>query len=281
MQFKWSREASRVREGCEVGRGWIDREKRGGSRFWKSAGSEKIVSVGRRESGKNRKSWSSLRVRFWSWICQKRRYTQRWQSQSYVRGHVCEVVSETLEELWAWCLGRCPLRYWNHFGWWQPHPFLFSWLEIMSHLHWGRGPGRLMIRKGVQTRLSSHPRSPWWLLNFLINLAMPRGLRDLSSLTKDWTLAMAGRALNPNHQAIRELPAWCFFFNWQHWNRTLPSRKHVSIEIFYCMNFRQSLNVFSNPNSLETDYIGLHRVTNVFQIILKSYFNNTLLVSET
>ena len=26
MLFKWSREASRVREGCEVGRGWIGRE---------------------------------------------------------------------------------------------------------------------------------------------------------------------------------------------------------------------------------------------------------------
>lgn len=33
MQFKWSREASRVREGCEVGRGRIGREKRGGSQF--------------------------------------------------------------------------------------------------------------------------------------------------------------------------------------------------------------------------------------------------------
>ena len=168
----------------------------------------------------------------------------------------------------------CPLRYWNHFGQWQPHLFLFSRLERMSHLHWGRGPGRLVIRKSMQTRLSSYPRSPRWLLNFLINLAMLRGLWDLSSLIKDWTLAMAGRAPNPNHQAIRELPAW-WFFNWQCWNSTLPSRKCVSMEIFYCMNFSPSLNVFSHPDSLETDYVGLHRVTNAFHIILKSYFNNT------
>lgn len=31
MQFKWSHEASRAGEGCEVGRGWIGWEKRGGS----------------------------------------------------------------------------------------------------------------------------------------------------------------------------------------------------------------------------------------------------------
>lgn len=103
---------------------------------------------------------------------------------------------------------------------------------------------------------------------FLNQFGYATWLAGSQFLIKDWTLAMAGRAPNPNHQAIR------WFFNWPHWNSTLPYRKCVSIEIFYCMNFRLSLNVFSHPDSLETDYVGLHRVTNAFHIILKSYFNS-------
>lgn len=49
---------------------------------------KRISLVGKWKSTKNRKSWYSMRVRFWSWKFQKRRYTQRWQSQSYVHGHV-------------------------------------------------------------------------------------------------------------------------------------------------------------------------------------------------
>ena len=35
---------------------------------------------------------------------------------------------------------------------------------------------------------------------------MPRGLRDLSSPTRDWTQAIAVKVLSPNHQTSKELP---------------------------------------------------------------------------
>ena len=38
--------------------------------------------------------------------------------------------------------------------------------------------------------------------------AMPCSLWDLSSVTRDWTLAMAAKAQNPNHWTIRELPTY-------------------------------------------------------------------------
>ena len=40
---------------------------------------------------------------------------------------------------------------------------------------------------------------------------MPRGLRDLSSLTRGWTQAVAVEALSPNHWIAREFPKFFFF----------------------------------------------------------------------
>ena len=37
-------------------------------------------------------------------------------------------------------------------------------------------------------------------------MAITHSLQDLSSLTRDWTLTPAARALSPNHRAAREIP---------------------------------------------------------------------------
>ena len=46
---------------------------------------------------------------------------------------------------------------------------------------------------------------------FTYLLAMLRGLQDLSSPTRDWTWATAGKAPGPNHWTARELPVSLFF----------------------------------------------------------------------
>ena len=52
---------------------------------------------------------------------------------------------------------------------------------------------------------------PW--RDIIIILVAPRGLWDLSSLTRDQTWGLAVRAPSPNHWITREFPGICRLFN--------------------------------------------------------------------
>lgn len=119
-------------------------------------------------------------------IIQKRRCIQRWQSQSYVHRHVCEIVSETLEEPWAWCLWGCPLRYQNLFGQWQPHLFLFSgWREWATCI--GKEDQELASQEKRANQAFLTSKVTTVAFKFLNQFGHATWHRDLSFLIKSWT----------------------------------------------------------------------------------------------
>ena len=51
-------------------------------------------------------------------------------------------------------------------------------------------------------------------LNFIyLFIAVPCGLQDVRSQTRDWTQALAVKAQNPNHKAARELPVFGYWIS--------------------------------------------------------------------
>ena len=69
----------------------------------------------------------------------------------------------------------------------------------------GNEPGSPALQlNSLPTELSRNPSYTLLLLFFF--LAVPHGLQDLISLSRDWTRAPVVTVLNPNHHPTRELP---------------------------------------------------------------------------
>lgn len=181
---------SRLREGCEV-----ERLGKYGLRIVvKSAGGEKNRFSGKVERTENHDTvwgWD-----FGIWNFKRGSILRDGEAEVMLMGMWCEVVTEALEmrrqrNHEAWCLGVRGV----HIGIVATQDYGGVWgLELrqtatssllvvgeneqlplgkrppswdMVDSAWGWGYLlRLMTIRGMQTRLSSHPGSPWWLFNW-------------------------------------------------------------------------------------------------------------------